>query len=86
MFFVKTPTESSSSSGAPHRFIACYSACDAESKDPGGAFRTDAAGGFSANEAREQHPGTPLPQPEFRIPTRGTILSNPNHSGLHTFP
>ena len=28
----------------------------------------------------------PLPQPEFRIPTRGTILSNPNHSGLHTFP
>ena len=34
---VSSPTESSSLSGAPHRLIVLYSACGAESKDPGGA-------------------------------------------------
>ena len=59
MFFVKTPTESSSLSGAPHRFIACYSACDAESKDPGGAFRTDAAGRLFGQRSPRTASGSP---------------------------
>ena len=33
-------------SGAPHRFIACYSACGAESKDPGGLFLPMPLGAF----------------------------------------
>jgi hypothetical protein len=37
-------------SGAPHRSIAGNSACGAESKNPGGAHRTNALQAFSTTE------------------------------------
>ncbi len=39
-------------SAAPNRSIAFHGACSAESKDPGGAYLTDAARSFSTTEAR----------------------------------
>ena len=40
-------------SEAHHRFTPWHSSCSAESKDPGGAYLTDAAQTFSTTEARE---------------------------------
>jgi hypothetical protein len=45
-FFAKTPTESPSRAERPHRSIAWYSACGAESKDPGGLLLPMLLGAF----------------------------------------
>ena len=42
-------------SEAPHRFIALHSACGAESKDPGGAYLTYAAGSFPTTDVVARH-------------------------------
>jgi hypothetical protein len=55
-----SPTESSLS-GAPHRLIAWYSACGAESKGLGGACLAYAARSFSTTEAAPSEPTAVVP-------------------------